>query len=146
MPRSRPWSMTSFSLAIEPLAEPRLAAYLLLAHAGAAASPWIAHCPPWVAAAASSLALAGLWASLARLPGRHCKLQAVAWDARGWRLRFAGEGDWLPASPTSASRAYAGIVLLELEAAGRKRGWLLSRSALPAGEFRRLKALIRLAC
>lgn len=138
--------MTSFSLLIEPQAEPRLAAYMLLAHAGAAASPWIAHCPPWVAAAASSLALAGLWASLARLPGRHCKLQTVAWDTRGWRLRFAGGENWLPASPTTASRAYAGVVLLELEAAGRRRGWLLSRGALPAGDFRRLKALIRLAC
>lgn len=138
--------MTSFSLAIEPQAEPRLAAYLLLAHAGAAASPWIAHCPPWVAAGASGLALAGLWASLARLPGRHCKLQAVAWDAGGWRLRSVGSDKWLPATPTPASRAYSGAVFLELEAAGRKRGWLLSRRALPAGDFRRLKALIRLAC
>jgi hypothetical protein len=138
--------MTSFSLAIEPRAEPRLAAYLLLAHAGAAASPWIAHCPPWIAAGACSLAVAGLWASLARLPGRHHALQAVAWDAGGWRLRFAGDEVWLPASPTAASRAYAGVVLLELEAAGRSCGWLLSRGALPAGDFRRLKALIRLAC
>lgn len=138
--------MTSFSLAIEPQAEPRLAAYLLLVHAGAAASPWIAHCPPWVAAGASSLAFAGLWASLVRLPGRHCRLQAVAWDASGWRLRFAGEENWLPASPTTASRASAGVVLLELESAGRKHGWLLSRGALPTGDFRRLKVLIRLAC
>lgn len=138
--------MTSFSLAIEPQAEPRLAACLLLAHAGAAASAWIAHCPPWIAAGASILAFAGLWACLARLPGRHCELQAVAWDARGWCQRFAGDENWHPASLTTASRAYAGVVLLELEAAGRKRGWLLARGALPAGDFRRLKALIRLAC
>jgi hypothetical protein len=137
--------MTSFSLAIEPRPEPRLAAYLLIAHAAAAVSPWLAHCPPWLAAGASSLALAGLWASLARLPGRHCRLSALAWDSAGWRLRLAGD-DWLAAVPTKASRGYAGVVVLELLAGGRKYGWLLSRRALPAGDFRRLKALIRLAC
>lgn len=138
--------MTSFSLAIEPRAEPRLAACLLLAHAAAAASPWIAHCPPWLAAGASALALVGLGASLARLPGRHCRLQAVAWDAGGWRLRISGRVDWLPAAPRVASRAYAGVVVLQFTAAGRQYGWLLSRNALPDGDFRRLKALIRLAC
>lgn len=138
--------MTSFSLAIEPRAEPRLAACLLLTHAGAAASPWFAHCPPWLAVAASALAVVGLGASLARLPGRHCRLQAVAWDTGGWRLKLANRDDWLPATPRAASQAYAGVVVLELTAAGRQYGWLLSRNALPAGDFRRLKALIRLAC
>jgi hypothetical protein len=138
--------MTSFSLAIEPRPEPRLAACLLIAHAGAAASPWLAHCPPWLAAGASTLALAGLFASLARLPGRHCRLQALAWDGAGWRLQLAGGDEWLAAAPTQASRVYAGVVVLEVVAGGRKYGWLLSRGALPAGDFRRLKALIRLAC
>ncbi|HEU0224341.1 MAG TPA: hypothetical protein VFR29_02810 [Steroidobacteraceae bacterium] len=138
--------MTSFSLAIEPRPEPRLAAYLLIAHAGAAASPWLAHCPPWLAAGASVLALAGLWASLARLPGRHCRLRTLAWDGGGWRLRLADGLDWLPASPTRACRVFAGVMVLEVTAGGRRYGWLLSRGALPPGEFRRLKALIRLAC
>lgn len=138
--------MTSFSLAIEPRPEPRLAAYLLLAHAGAMASPWLAHCPPWLVAAASSLALAGLWASLARLPGRHCRLRALAWEAGAWRVRLAGGDGWQAARPTKSSRAYAGLVVVEVESAGRQYGWLLSRAALPARDFRRLKALIRLAC
>ena len=138
--------MTSFAIEIEPVADPRLAAILLLGHAGAAAGPWIAHCPPWLAAPASSLALAGLWASLSRVPGTHCPLRAIACDAGGWRARLAGGGDWVPAVPTRAARAYAGLVLVEVLAGGRKCGWLLPRAALPAGAFRRLKALIRLAC
>jgi len=138
--------MTSFCLAIEPRPEPRLAAWLLLAHAAAAAAPWVAHCPAWLAAGASGLALAGLVANLARLPGPHCRLQAVAWRADGWRVRLSGSENWLPAAPTNAARACAGLVVLEVTAAGRKHGWLLSRAALPAGAWRRLKALIRLAC
>lgn len=138
--------MTSFTVELEPPAAPRLAALFALVHAAAAASPWLANCPPVLAAAAAFVALAGCWASLARVPGPHCRLRAVALDPGRCRARL-GEGNaWTAAKLTGNSRAYAGWVALELSAGGRRMGWLLSRAELPPASFRRLKALIRLAC
>jgi hypothetical protein len=137
--------MTSFAVTIDPGPAPRLAAILTLVHAGAAASPWLVHCPPALAVPASLLAVAGLGLSLARVPGPHCRLQAVALDAGNCRVRLSGCDAWQPAEVTRATRAAAGGVALELRVAGRRHGWLLPRAGLPAGAFRRLKALIRLA-
>jgi len=137
--------MTSFAIAIEPGAQPRLAAALLLTHGFAAAAPWIAHCPPMLAAGLSLLALAGLLSSLARVPGPHCLLQGLRQDADGCRVRFLGQDGFLPATLGPGTRATAAFIVLEVVADGRRSGWLLPRGALPAGEFRRLKALIRLS-
>ncbi len=137
--------MTSFAIAIEPEAQPRLASVLSLTHAVAAAGPWIAHCPPALAAGLSLLALAGLLPSLARVPGPHCRLQAVRRDAGGWRVRLLGQDGYLAATLGPATRATAALIVLEVVAGGRRFGWLLPREALPADEFRRLKALIRLS-
>jgi hypothetical protein len=136
--------MRSFTLAIEPAAEPRLAAWILLLHAAAATSPWLAHCPPVLAVLVSALAAAGFCCNLARVPGSHCRLQALALDDGGCRVRLAGDARWLPAELGSATRAYADCVLLEVRVAGRRQGWLLRRRALSPAMFRRLKARIRL--
>lgn len=137
--------MTSFAIAIEPAAQPRLASLLLLTHGFAAAGPWVAHCPPMLAAGLSLLALAGLLPSLARVPGPHCRLQALRQDAHGCRVRFLGQDEVLPATLGPGTRATATFIVLEVIAGGRRSGWLLPRGALPADEFRRLKALIRLS-
>lgn len=137
--------MTCFAVRIEPRPQPRLAALLALLHLGAAASPWLVHCPPWLSVLASLAAIAGLGPSLARVPGPHCRLRAIAIDAVGCRARLAGSEAWQPAEITRASRVSAGALALELRVAGRLHGWLLPRAGLPADAFRRLKALIRLA-
>lgn len=139
-------SMTSFALAVEPAAQPRLAAVLFLVHLAAAASPWLARVAPLVAATLSILAIAGLVSTLGRVPGRHCPLSGLAFDGRGCRVLLAGRRRWLRAKPGTGARAYASLVLVEVVIAGRRLGWLLPRSALPADDFRRLKARIRLSC
>jgi hypothetical protein len=137
--------MTSFAIAIEPAAQPRLAALLLLTHGFAAASPWIAHCPPLPAAGLSLLALAALLPTLARVPGAHCRLQGFRQDAHGCQVRLRGPGGFRPGTLGPGTRAMAAFIVLEVVADGRRSGWLLPRGALPADEFRRLKALIRLS-
>lgn len=137
--------MTSFAVTIEPAAGPRTAAGIALLHVAAAASPWLARCPPAIAAAASLLALAGFAASIATVPGPHHRLRAVALDAGRCRAWLTGGSGWVAAELTKSTRVAGGWVLLELRVEGRRRGWLLSGSNLPADAFRRLKALIRLA-
>jgi hypothetical protein len=136
--------MTSFTLAIEPAPQPRLAAAGCLVHAAAAASPWIAHCPPGVAAVLSALAATACWMTLARVPGAARGLRAVEWRPGRCLAQLAGAG-WRPATLDRRSRAYASLVLLELRVDGRRVGWLLPRRALAPAAWRRLKALIRLA-
>jgi hypothetical protein len=138
--------MTSFAVAIEPAAEPRLAAAVLLVHLAAAASPWLARTAPPIAATLSILAIAGLVSTLGHVPGRHCMLLALAIDGRGCRVRLAGRRRWLRARIGTGARAYASLVFVEVVCAGRRLGWLLPRRALPPGDFRRLKARIRLTC
>lgn len=138
--------MTSFDVAVEPQATPRLAALALAVHAVAAASPWLAHVTPLAATVLSLLAAAGLVATLGRVPGPHCRLAAVAFDARGCRVRLAGTRAFLPARLGAGSRALPRLVSLELHADGRRLGWLLPRGSLPPGDFRRLRARIRMAC
>ncbi len=137
-------SMTSFAVAVEPPAQPRLAALLLLMHVMAAASPWITRCPVVLAAALSLLALAGLGFSLARVPGAHCALQGLVLDAGGCRVRLRRAAGLQPGVIGPGTRAYAACIVLDLIADGRRVGWLLPRTALPVADFRRLKALIRL--
>lgn len=137
--------MTSFAIAIEPAAQPRFAALLVLTHGFAAAAPWLARCPPLFAAGLSLLALAGLLSSLARVPGPHCLLRGLRQDAGGCQVRLPGQDGYLPATVGPGTRALAGFVVLEVIADGRRLGWLLPRGALQACEFRRLKALIRLS-
>ena len=137
--------MTLFAVAIEPAAQPRLAALLLLTHLFAAASPWFARCPPLLATLLSLLALAGLPASLTRVPGPHCALRSLALDARRCSVRLRRQDAALAAELGPRTRATAACILLDLAAGGRRFGWLLPRSALPAADFRRLKALIRLS-
>jgi hypothetical protein len=138
--------MTSFAFSLEPVAAPRLAAAVLLFHTLAAAAPWLARMPATLAAFASLVAAAGLLQSLARLPGRHSALAGVRHDGQGWHLRLAGSRSWLPAELCAASRAYPWLAYLGLRSGGRRTGWLLASGSVPAAEFRRLKARIRLAC
>lgn len=138
--------MRSFAVRLEPAASPRLAAAALLLHLLCAAIPWLARVPAPLAVALSALAIAGFLHTLSRLPGRHCRLAAARHDGRAWQIRLAGGGQWQPAELLAASRAYPGLVHVALRSGRRRFGWLLSRDSLPAAEFRRLKARIRLAC
>lgn len=137
--------MTSFALVAEPCPAPRVAGLLTLVHAIAAVAPWVSRCPAAIALPASALAVAGFWINLARVPGAHGALRAVALEPGDCRARLTAGGGWEPAEVLPASRVSAGCVLLELRAGGRRRGWLLPRDCLPPAAFRRLKALIRLA-
>ncbi len=139
-------STTSFAVRIEPSAQPRLAALSLLLHLFAAACPWLMHCPGPVAAGLTLTALLALAATIARVPGSHCHLRGLAYGTDGWQARLAGSPDYRPVALGGATRAYAGLVYVEIVADGRKRGWLLPRTALLQADFRRLKAVIRLSC
>lgn len=136
--------MRSFAFAIEPRPDPRLASIALAAHACAAGCPWIAHVPVLAAAVLSLLALLGFAATLARIPGPHCRLAAVVWDSTGCRARLAGSQTFVPAEPGAGSRAMAWLVSLELRVGTQRLGWLLPRGSLPDAAFRRLRARIRL--
>jgi hypothetical protein len=138
--------MRSFAIRLEPAAGPRLAASVLLLHAFCMLVPWLARVPAPFAAVLSTVALAGLVQSFLRLPGRHCRLAAAWHDGRGWQVRLAGSRRWLPAELQGSSRAYPGLVYVAFRAGCRRLGWLLPAGVVPAAEFRRLKARIRLAC
>lgn len=125
---------------------PRFAAAVLLFHLLAALAPWLARVPAALGAMLSMTALAGLVHTLSRLPGRHCTLAEVRHDGRRWAVRFSGSRAWSPAEFCEASRAYPWLVYLRLQAETRQVGWLLPSGSVPAGEFRRLKARVRLAC
>jgi hypothetical protein len=143
MPRS---STTSFAVAAEPAASPRATAAAAVFHLAAAAAPWLARVPAPLAIPLSLLALAGLALTVARLPGRHAALAALALDGSGCRVRLRGSRANRVAEIGTASRAYAALVLLEVRVGGRRYGWLLPRDSLPPAAFRRLKARIRLNC
>jgi hypothetical protein len=138
--------MTSFAFVIEPGSQPRLAAWLLFLHAAIALCPWLARCPAPLAAVLTTIAIAGFGLNLARVPGRHCRLQAIAVDGSRCRVRLLGAAEWHPAALGAGTRAYRDCVLLDLRVAGRRAGWLLPRGAVPADSFRRLKARVRLSC
>jgi len=138
--------MTSFAVRLDPAAVPRLAAAVLLLHMLAALAPWLARVPAALGAALGLVALTGLVQSLSRLPGRHCTLAEVRHDGRRWAVRLSGSRGWLPAELCDTSRAYPWLVYIQLEAETRRVGWLLPSGSVPAGDFRRLKARIRLAC
>ena len=139
--------MTSFAAAIEPAASPRLAAAVLLVHALAAATPWLARVEVPLASLLSLASIAGFALSLRRLPGPHCPLSAIDLGADGCcRARLARSPEWLSAELGPGSRAYPSLVVVDVRAGGCRYGWVLPRAALPRGEFRRLKARIRLSC
>ncbi|MEX2150802.1 MAG: hypothetical protein WD793_11355 [Steroidobacteraceae bacterium] len=138
--------MTSFAFVIEPGSQPRLAAGLLLLHAAMALCPWLARCPAPLAGALTALAIVGFCLNLARVPGRHCRLQALAMEGNRCRVLLAGAAGWETATLGAGTRAYRDCVLLDLQVTGRRAGWLLQRGAVPADSFRRLKARIRLSC
>lgn len=138
--------MTSFAVRLDPVAVPRLTAAVLLFHLFAALAPWLARVPATLAAVLTLIALAGLVLSLSRLPGRHCTLAEVRHDGRRWTVRLAGSSSWLPAALCDDSRAYPGMVYIRLRAETRRAGWLLPSGSVPADDFRRLKARVRLAC
>jgi hypothetical protein len=138
--------MTSFAFVIEPGAQPRRAAGLLCLHAAMALCPWLARCPVPLAAVLTTIAIAAFCLNLARVPGPHCRLQALALDGSGCRARLAGSAGWQPTALGADTRAYRDCVLLDLRVAGHRAGWLLQRGAVPADSFRRLKARVRLSC
>lgn len=136
--------MTSFPVEIEPSPQPRLAAGVLLLHLTAAAFPWLARCPPGLAAALSVFAIAGLAATLVRVPGPHCRLVRLSLRDDSWRVRLTGESHDTVALIGSGTRVYAGLIALDLRVEGRRLGWLLPRAALGRADFRRLKARLRM--
>jgi hypothetical protein len=138
--------MTSFAFVIEPGGQPRLAAGLLCLHAAMALCPWLARCPVPLAAVLTTISVAAFCLNLARVPGPHCRLKALALDGGGCRARLAGSAGWQPAALGAGTRAYRDCVLLDLRVAGHRAGWLLQRGAVPADSFRRLKARVRLSC
>jgi len=138
--------MTSFAVAIEPPADPRLAAFAFAVHLAAATSPWIARVPPWLAVPLTLVALAGLASTLAAVPGPHHCLVGLRRDREGWSVRMRDGGAWLAAELGPGSRAMHGLAFLDIRAGGRRHAWLLTRRTVPAGPFRNLKARIRLTC
>jgi hypothetical protein len=138
--------MTSFAVAIEPAAAPRVAAAALAAHLAAAAGPWIAGVPAPLAIPLSLLSIAAIGWTLAALPGGHHRLAALELDGKGCRVRMRRSDAWLPAELGARSRAYPAVVLLDIRVSGRRRAWVLTRASVPADPFRRLKARIRLSC
>jgi hypothetical protein len=138
--------MTSFAVECEPRPQPRLAAGALLLHLLAAGWPWITRCPPWIAAPMSLVAMLGLAATLARLPGAHCRLQGLSFRDGGWHVRLWRESGDGPARIGRGTRVHAGLVAIDLIAGRERLGWVLTRSAMDPSRFRRLKARLRLAC
>jgi len=138
--------MTSFPVEIEPRPEPRLAALALLLHFAAAALPWVTRCPPWLAGSLSLLAIAAFVLTLARLPGRHCCLQGLMYRGEAWRVRLAGGPCDGPARIGPGTRVYADLIVLDVLTGRGRQGWLLTRAAVDSGQFRHLKARLRLAC
>ncbi len=143
-PGTRRSSMTSFAFTIEPAAQPRLAAGLLLVHVAVAGSPWFAGCPPWLAVGLTVLALGGFAAALDRVPGPHCRLRRLVLDADGWKAAVRDQEGLLPATIGNATRVYPALVCIELVVGGHRHGWLLPCQALDPADFRRLKARLRL--
>jgi hypothetical protein len=137
--------MRSFAVRLEPSADRRLAAAVLLFHVLCAAGPWLMRVPEALAATLSVGALAGLLHTLSQLPGRHCRLAEACHDGHGWQVRLAGSSDWLSAEQGGASRAYPALVHIQFRAGRRRFGWLLRPGSVPAADFRRLKARVRLA-
>jgi len=138
--------MKSSALSIEPRDQPRLAAAALILHLFAAAFPWIARCPPWLAAILSLFALGGLAATLSRVPGPHCRLRRVVWHGDSWRVMLEGDPGCAAAQLAADTRVYAGLIVLNLRVGRRRMGWLLPRQSLGPTQFRQLKARLRMAC
>jgi hypothetical protein len=138
--------MTSFAVEIEPADAPRLAFAALAVHAFAAACPWIARVPAGLAALLSAVALLGFVSTLAAVPGRQHRFAAFALDGSGCRVRLRDSATWQPAELGRGSRAFAGIVCLDVRTNGRRVAWVLPRATVATAAFRRLKARIRLTC
>jgi len=138
--------MKSSVLSIEPRDQPRLAAAALILHLFAAAFPWITRCPPWLGAVLSLVALCGLVATLARVPGPHCPLRGVLCHGDSWRVMLAGHVRDTAAELAPDTRVYAGLIVLSFRVGRRRVGWLLPRDSLEAAQFRQLKARLRMAC
>jgi hypothetical protein len=138
--------MKSSALSIEPRDQPRLAAAALILHLFAAAFPWIARCPPWPGVILSLVALGGLAATLARVPGPHCRLRKVVCHGDSWRVMLEGDVRDVAAQLAPDTRVYAGLIVLNLRVGRRRVGWLLPRKSLGSTQFRQLKARLRMAC
>jgi hypothetical protein len=138
--------MTSFAVEIEPSDAPRLAFAALAVHAFAAACPWLARVPAGLATLLTAVALLGFTSTLAAVPGRQHRIAALALDGAGCRVRLRNSATWQHAELGRRSRAFAGIVCLEVRTGGRRVAWLLPRAAAAPAAFRRLKARVRLSC
>lgn len=128
-------------------AEPRACAAWLVGavalHLAAAAVPWAAGCSAAWAAALSLLALAGLPATLASIPGGFARIRVLRLE-RGRLTVQLRDGRELEAAMSASSLALRHAVLLRLAWEGGAGSWWLPRAAVPAPVFRRLKAVVRL--
>ena len=138
--------MTSFAVALEPAASPRLAFLAVAVHVAAAASPWYARVPAWLAISLTVAALASLASSLAAVPGPHHRISALRIDRASCHVRMRGSQTWQPATIGPVSAAFAGVAFLDIRTGGSRLTWLLTRSAASPGSFRSLKARLRLSC
>jgi len=123
-----------------------MAAAVLLLHIAAATLPWLTRCTWALALLLSVLALAGLPASLAAVPGPHGRLRRVRCIGGHWQLWLRGSQTPVEAHPGPGSRVFADWVLLDLSGTAGRHRWLLRRDMVAPAAFRRLKARLRLAC
>ncbi len=138
--------MTSWPVDLAPEPQPRLAGALALLHALVAVLPWLMRVPPWLALSLSLLAVLALPATLARLPGPHCRLRRLQVDGERWLAWIAGREGPVEARPGPGCRVYPGLLVLDLRSPAGRCGWLLARQSVPGDGFRRLKAWLRLSC
>jgi len=126
----------------EPSACPGLRLAVIVVHLLVAMVPWAAGSAVVVALPLSLLALAGLPAGLAAIPGRDCRVAGIAWDGSGWTVRTVTGVVW-PTAILAGSRVFQHVVFCRLSLQGRPCDWVLPRSAFSATDFRRLKAAVR---
>ena len=137
--------MSCWRFRSELAAQPALAGGLVALLAAGGLAPWLAGVAPLPAALLGATALVAVPAALRAVPGRYCPVVAMAGGPEGLALGWR-DGTWLAVEPRAGTRVLPGLVLLLAgEPSGtRRRLWIL-RGSLPAGEFRRLKALLRAA-
>jgi hypothetical protein len=111
-------------------------AVLLLAAAGL---PWLGGVPATPAILLGLLAAAALPAAWRGVPGPWCAVRGLGGGPD--QLLLLPDGG--PATPRRATRVLPGLVLLAVETRGRRRTLWIPRSAMPAGDFRRLKVALR---
>lgn len=117
----------------------RLAAGMSVLLLAAAGLPWLGGVPAAAATLLSLLAVAALPSAWRGVPGPWCAVRGLGGGPE--QLLLLPSGD--PAKPGRGTRVLPGLVLLAVEARGQRRALWIPRSAMPEGDFRRLKVVLR---